>query len=334
MSYTNISHKKIFDGTINDFSTELDSEHSIKNILKEKGFWCTKKNNSISQDFFVIDYKEEQPVNFIEISTSPSGKTTFPTDFRIECSIDGSSWKNIQAEKSFNLGDSNNYTLYIPLTLLRFIKMVITKPGKVGTKFFSEIGRFQAGIAGIKEITSSSSSSYKNDPNKLFDPDKDTYWESNIIQKKEKENLKIDLGNIFQINRLSFSSINSPEHAFPENFIVSVSKDDELWTSLFDERNFAAEASKKYFWDINPIECRFIHINMDNVKLDKNSCTVRISKMEIFSAVIDLTHTHNIGELVSNASIFQYGIVKLAKNSEETAGCRCAEQRFKIKRCD
>ena len=113
MQYINISQKKIFEGTISDFSTELDNEHSVKNILKEKGFWCTKKSNSISQDFVIIDYKEEIPVNFIEITTSPSGKTTFPTDFRIECSIDGQSWKNIQTEKSFNLRRFNKlYTEY------------------------------------------------------------------------------------------------------------------------------------------------------------------------------------------------------------------------------
>jgi hypothetical protein len=318
MFYTNISHKKIFEGAICDFSTELDSEHSVKNITKEKGFWSTKKSNSIEQDFFIIDYKEEVPANFIQISASPSGKTTFPSDFRIELSIDGSSWKNIQAEKSFNLADLNDYTLYIPLTVLRFIKMVIIKPGKVGTKFFSEIGRFQAGIAGIKEITSSSSSSYKNDPTRLCDGNNDTYWESNITQKKGKENLNIDLGNIFQINRISFSSTDLPDHAFPENFIISISKDNDLWTSLLDERGFAAESLKKYYWDINPIEGRFIHINMDNVKLDKNSYAIRLSEIRIFGAVNDFTHTHNIGELVSNASVFQYGIVKLAKNGEET----------------
>ncbi|MBN2547237.1 MAG: discoidin domain-containing protein, partial [Spirochaetes bacterium] len=315
----NISHKKIHIGKIHDFSTEIDSEHSIKNIVTDKGFWCSKKSNSVLQDFFIIDYKDEVPVNFIEISTSSSGKTTFPTEFRIEASLDGSGWKNIQTEKSFNLGDLNEYTLYIPLTILRFLKMVIIKPGKVGTKYFSEIGRFQAGIAGIKEVTSSSSSSYKNDPSKLFDMNKETYWESNINQKKGKETIKIDLGNIFQINRLSLSSTDSTEHAFPEDFIVSISKDNELWTSLFDERNFIAESSKKYYWDNNPIECRFIHINMDNVKINKNSYTVRLSEIEIFGTVTDFSHTHNIGELVSNASIFQYGLVKLAKNGEETA---------------
>ncbi len=320
MSYTNISHKKIYSGTIHDFSTELDSEHSVKNIIKEKGFWSTKKNNSIVKDFVIVDYAKEIPVNFIQVSASPSGKTAFPTDFRIEFSIDGITWKNVQTERSFNLSDLNDYILHIPLTLLRFIKLVIIKSGKVGTKFFSEIGQIQTGIAGIREITSSSSSSYKYEPGKLFDGNKDTYWESNINSKKVKENLIIDLGNIFQINRISFSSIDSPDHAFPENFIVNISKDNDLWTSLLDERGFTAEALKKYYWDINPVEGRYIHITMDNVRLDKNSHAVRLAEVQIFGAINDFTHTHNIGELVSNASVFQHGIVKLAKNGEVAEG--------------
>ncbi|MFH0975308.1 MAG: discoidin domain-containing protein [Spirochaetota bacterium] len=316
----NISQKKLYKGIIYNSSGELDAEHSINNILSENGFWCSKKSNSIQQDFFIIDYKEELPVNRIEIFTSTSGKTTFPVDFRIEFSVDGIGWRNLQTEKSFNLGDLNVYTLNIPLTLLRFIKIIITKPGKVGTKFFSEIGKVSAGIAGIAEAGASSSSSYKNDIYKLFDGNTDSYWESKAEQKKGKEDIHIDLGNIFQINRISFSSINSQEHAFPENFIIRISKDNELWTALFDERNFVAEASKKYYWDINPIECRFIHINMDNIKINKNLYILRLSEIEIFGVVIDLTHSHNIGELVSNASIFQYGLVKLAKSGEEAIG--------------
>jgi hypothetical protein len=319
MINNNISHKKVFNGIISEFSTELDTEHSINNILYEEGFWCSKRYNSISQEYFTIDYKEIIIVNYIEISSSPSGNNTFPTDFRIEFSVDGIVWKNLQTEKAFNLGDSSIYCLSIPLTSIRYIKMLIFKPGKAGTKYFCEIDKFSTGIAGIKEVTSSSSSSYKNDHSTLFDVNKNTYWESSINEKKGKENLNIDLGNIYNINRLILSSVNDKDTAFPENFIVSISKDNELWTPLLDERNFFAEPSKKYLWDFYPIPCRYINIDMDNVKIDKSSYALRLSEIEIFGALNDFSHNHNTGELVPVSSVFQYGLVKLAKDGEAAA---------------
>ena len=136
MHYIKLSHKNIYEGIISEFSTEIDDEHSINNILKEEGFWSTKKNTSITKDFFIIDYKQEVPINFIEILPSPSGNMTFPIDFRIETSINGLYWQNIQIEKSLNLLAVSTYLLNIPLTYIRYIKMFIIKPGKIGTKFF------------------------------------------------------------------------------------------------------------------------------------------------------------------------------------------------------
>ncbi|MBN2040741.1 MAG: discoidin domain-containing protein, partial [Spirochaetes bacterium] len=318
MHFINISHKKFYEGTISDFSNEIDSEYSINNILKANGYWSSKKSNSISIDHFIIDYKTEIPVNYIEIIPSQNDKSAFPSDFQIEFSMDGKSWKVIQIEKSFNLDNSDYYSLNIPLTIVRYIKMLITRPGKVGTKFYSEIERFTSGISGVKEISSSSSLSYKQDHSNLLDFNNDTYWESNISAKKGRELIKIDLGNNYVISRLSFSSANIQEHGFPENFAISVSKDNDIWSTLFDQRNFSAEASREYLWDFSPTSCRFINISMDTVKTNKEAFSARIGGIQIFSLISAFPREYEAENSIPNASVFQYGIVKLSKDGEDT----------------
>ncbi len=316
MQYINISHKKIYQGIIYEASSENDTQHSSENIIKEEGFWCTKKKNSIENEFFIIDYKKEIPVNNIEISTSTTGKATFPAGFRIEGSSDGKYWKTIHSEKSIDLGDSTLYTLDIPITIIRFIKFLITRPKKIETKYFSEIGRFDAGIAGTKSI-SSSSFSKEHTTDELFDNRSDTYWESSPRQKSTREFIDIDLGSIFHLNRIALTSPNISPHGFPENFSIEISIDKSAWTPLFEEKNFITESSKKYSWDIDTIPVRYVHIEMKGKSIENGNYGVRLSEFEIFASTINAFHTHNIGDISPYASTFQAGLIRLAKDGED-----------------
>ena len=218
MTNINISHKKLYEGTISKFSSEISHKHSITNILQENGFWRTHKSNSMIYEYFIIDYKNVVPINFIHILPSPEGKTAFPIDFRIEGSIDCVNWMNIHYEKDLETDDSSEYILNIPITFIRYIKVLITKPRKVGTKYFSDIGRFLTGISGIKETSASSISSFAHDTDKLIDNKNDTFWESELIETKRSESLDIDLGQILHINRIILISPNNYSSIKSKNY--------------------------------------------------------------------------------------------------------------------
>ncbi len=317
MQYINISHKRIYTGIIYESSTETGSDHPIENILKEEGFWCTNIKNSTDIDFFILDYGKEVPINYIEISSSPKGNVTFPDGFRIEGSKDGKYWNIIHSEKMVDIGDSTLYSIDIPITSLRFIKLIVTKPKKIETKYYTEIGRFNAGISGIKSLTSSSASN-EHDTKDLLDNRNDTFWQTRLLPKATREYLDIDLGATFHLNRIAISSTKISPNGFPENFSIEISNDKSTWTPFVEEKNFHAESSQRYTWDIDTIPARYLHIKMQGKMIGSGNHGIRLSELEIFAAPKNSLHTHNIGDISPHASVFQAGLVRLAQDGEES----------------
>jgi hypothetical protein len=319
MIHTNISHRSIYDGIITDFSSELDENHSVKNILREEGYWSNEEDESITSEYFIIDYQETLPINFIEISPAESSNNAFPSDFRIEGSIDGINWMIIHSEKKFSLKDTT-YKLELSIIHLRYLKIIIFKSQKTGDKYHVAIGRLQAGISGIKTISPSSPSYPDHDIYKLLDRNRDTYWETNLKPILEREIVDIDLGNVFLINNISLISTSLKSHGFPENFSIEISTDRSVWTMLFEEKNFISEPSKRYYWEFPTSPARFIRIEMLAAEIEHKQFGIRLAEIEITAASINHSHTHNIGNLTPYASIFNAGIIKLSKDGEDKHG--------------
>jgi hypothetical protein len=329
----NISHEKIFTGKISDFSSELGGESSVHNLVKEEGVWTTGKNDDNEMEFFVLDLRTVKLIDFIELVPSGKDASAFPRGFRIELSINGEFWKVIHTEKNFSL-EGESYTLDIPLNRMRYLRLLITDHHKNDSKYFSEIARCNVGISGIREITSSSISG-DNRPEKLIDNDMDTFWESEEKPSASREYLSIDLGKVEHINRIILTSADS---GFPEDFYLDTSTDKNVWIRLFEEKGFKSEKSRKYFWDFNITPARYIRIETDSVKNGSDKFSVKIAEIRIFSAVPNPSHTHNVGDLVPYASIFQAGIVRLAKDGDDSSAAvvqgsdrrlRCATTVFK-----
>ncbi len=319
MIHTNISHRSIYDGIITDFSSELDENHSVKNILREEGYWSNEDDESITCEYFIIDYQETLPINFIEISPADSGNNAFPSDFRIEGSVDGINWMVIHSEKKFSLEDTT-YNLELSIIHLRYLKIIIFKPQKTGDKYHVEIGHLQAGISGIKTISPSSPSYPDHDIYKLLDRDLNTYWETNLKPMLEGEIIDIDLGDLFPVNKITLISTDLKPHGFPENFSVKMSTDRSIWTMLFEEKNFISEPSKRYYWEFPTFPTRFIRLEMLTVEIKHKQYGIRLAEIEITAALINQSHTHNIGNLTPYASIFNAGIIKLSKDGEDKQG--------------
>ncbi|MFC1671298.1 discoidin domain-containing protein [Spirochaetota bacterium] len=316
MEYLNISHKRIFAGTIHSFSSELQEDTSVKNILKDSGYWSSKKRDKSETEYFIIDYHRNIIIDYIELMPSLNGASTFPREFHFESSIDGNIWKVIHWERKFEL-DGQSYVIDLPFIELRFLKVVITDSRENNSNYYSEIGNFNTGISGIKSISASSSFSEKSEPANLIDSSKDTYWQSISKGNSRKESLSIDLGKVFHVNRFVLGASNK---GFPKNFYVEKSIDNDIWTTVFDEKNFKGEALTDYYWDVNITPARYIRVESRGVEIDPGQYGVIFSKIEISAAPHDFLHTHNIGELTPYSSVFQSGIVKLSKDGENLSG--------------
>ena len=316
MDDINISHRRIYEGIVIDFSSELDDDRSVKNILREEGSWRNKSHESTLVEHFTVDLEDILPINIIELVPGSAG--TFPSDFRIEGSPDGTNWTIISSEKNLKLDDSS-YTLFMPILHFRYIKVLIFKPLRVH-HFQVELSRLILGIAGIQSIVPSSPSYPDHDIYKLFDSNSETYWETSLKPMPEKEIVEIDFGHPFHINKLILVTTSLEPNGFPEHLTVEISTDKKTWTTLYEEKNVITEPGTRYCWDTSTALARYVRLEMMSFEIEKNKFGIRLAGMEIYAAPNTNMHTHTIGTLTPYASIFNPGMVKLAKDGEDMAG--------------
>jgi hypothetical protein len=316
MKYIEISRKRLFTARIHSSSSSLDSSVSVQNILAESGYWSTEKRNAAINEFVILDFGENQAMDFIELIPSPGGASTFPGDFRFEWSDDASMWHVLHSEVDCEL-EGDRYHVQIPLTAVRYLKFIVTKPAFSGDKYFFEIAQLNAGISGIADITASSSLNDENSVSNLLDDNEKTFWSSAVSSTSGIETVSVDLGSVYPVNRILLATSVT---GFPEDFHVEISTDGELWTTLFEVKKFRAESFRKYFWDTPITPLRYLRIEARGTRLFSGQFGVQISGIEISSAINDYSHTHNIGDLTPYASIFQAGMVRLARDGEDSAG--------------
>ena len=320
MNSVNICASRNYTGAIAGFSSQLNNEHTVENILRGRGFWCTEKTASSRIEYFIVDYKEPVPINSFTITASPSGRTAFPGDFRVEGSLDGETWMILHTEKKFDLEEMSQYTFDVPLTYARFTRFVILSLKQTGARYFAEIGGFLASIRGIRSVSASSNSSHAYRAEKLFDARKESYWESELKKNPSREFIELDLGAVYTIGEITLQAIAKDIHGFPENFFFQTSVDRNVWTPLFEEKYFVAARGSRYSWKVAPTPARYGRLEMNSIPLEDNCYGIRLSCMELSAAPFSFDHTHAIGELNPQASIFQAGIVRLARDGEDTHG--------------
>jgi hypothetical protein len=316
MEYINISRKNIYTGKVFRFSSESDKSTSAANLLSEHGFWRTEKRDVSINEFFIIDYEKPVVADFIEILPSKNGASSFPKAFRIEYSLDAEIWTVLITEKDFDLEDGK-YSIIIPLTALRFVKFFITSLAEVNSKYYSEISSFQCGIKGVSEFKASSSQSEELTVNNLLNIESKNSWESAYKNSGGKEDFAIDLGAVYNINRII---LQSSSYGFPENFHLDASVDRDVWNTVIEEKNFKSENLKKYSWNIELVSTRFIKFIAKTIKQNHGSHSVKIAGIEIFAAPFNFYHSHNLGELTLPGSVFQAGVVRFAKDGESIHG--------------
>ncbi|OHD66651.1 MAG: hypothetical protein A2176_05145 [Spirochaetes bacterium RBG_13_51_14] len=316
MEYINISHKRDYEFKIHTVSSEHHESYTVFNIMRDKGYWCSRKSDENMTEYIIIDLQSAVTIDYIEMAASPNGPKTFPRDFRFEGSLDGDCWMVMHAENKLEL-ESDRYRLDIPLAIVRYLKILITAHQQSDEGFYSEIGRVRTGIAGVSTIRSSGASSADRGPDAVLKDDPETYWESEPKSHAAKESLLIDMGKLFHINRIILGSASK---GFPESFYIEASADNNVWMPLLEEKNFKAQANKKYYWKTDITPAQYVRIEAKGVKYPEGKYGVQISHVEISAAPFNPFHTHNIGDLTPYASIFQAGIVRLSKDGDDSPG--------------
>jgi len=316
MKYINISHRKLQKGTIHSFSSEIENRGAAENLLSHDGFWSTEQRSAGITEFVILSYGDGAAIDSIEIKPAQGGSLTFPRSFRFEVSDDAAAWKVLHGERGFEL-EGDVYRLRLPLMNIKYLKLVITEPAKHNGKYYVEIGSLAAGIAGVEEIKASSEASPEQGVGSLINNDTKAQWHSASHPQSQLEDVFLDLGGVYHLNRLAVTSGGS---GFPEQFNVNISADNNLWLTLFEVKNFKPEMFKTYWWDINVTLVRYIRIEMKSGRTASGDFSVALTELEVNAAPVDYFHTHNIGELVPHASIFQAGLIRLGRDGDDSSG--------------
>jgi len=315
MEFINVSQKLFHKGIIHSSSSCESDLFKADNILSDKGHWCTKKRNAAIKEFSIIDFEKQVPIDYIKITASSGGSSTFPNGFRLEGSNDADVWTVLYNESNTSL-EANIHEVHLPLTMLRYLKIVIHDPAVLGSNFYSEIGKIEAGIFGVVEVKASSFIGL-NTPEKLFNGDTGSYWESAQNAASVMESVNIDLGKTFCINRILLGSVSE---GFPESFHLETSVDNEIWITLLHENNLDAENGGKYFWETNIMPARYLRFETPGKRLLSGKFGVKISEIAVSAAPIDHFHTHTIGDISPHASVFHAGMIRLARDGESVPG--------------
>jgi hypothetical protein len=313
----NISGRKTLSGKISSFSSEADSSHKAENLLSAKGSWITRRSGSVLPEFIIIDFGTEVYASALELEAAENNCKLLPSDFRFETSMDTREWKIVHSERNFST-DEKITRFPVLLSTFRYLKLFISKTAQKDNQYFCEIAGVSALIAGIAEITCGSTAPHGRAPSSLFDDNGNSFWEPEASSNAAKEILQLDLGQPFTVGKLTIKSHQNIDY-FPETFSIESSTDKKVWMPLISEKRFKAEPGKIYSWSVDAVNARYIRMEAARVK-HADVFNVCIGKMAFYAAPVNDEHTHINAGNPPHASVFQGGLVRLAKDGEDTKG--------------
>lgn len=324
----NISQKKIYDAKIKKFSSERSKEKKADNLLVESSSWATGSPDG-EADFVILDYGAMVSANYINILPSQTGSDLFPSAFRLETGSDTENWTVIHTENSFVL-DDNHFIIHFPLKEFRYLKLYISEHSKISGSKYSEIARIETGIYGIASLDISCEHSENHRPLNLIDGYPSTYWSSKPSPSPERIELIADLGTIMYLSSFGMSCAENLHPLFPRNFIMEVSSDGRVWSTMTEQKNFSAYKNSTYSWEIDSIPARYVKVEMDTVETEPDTFRLALASFDIYASPVSTNHSHTFSGSPGYASVFQPGLVRFAKDGEDTrdAAVRASDRRL------
>ncbi|MBN2434760.1 MAG: hypothetical protein JXK07_05765 [Spirochaetes bacterium] len=315
----NIAHRSVYPAALLSVSSE-SAPNCATNLVSESGVWKPRKGNS-SFDFVILDFSCEVNANFIEISAQEN----FPQNFRIEISSDNDAWQILQTENGFILNDEN-YTLHFPLKTFRYIKLFIHYNDSAGE--VPVIKNITAGISGITTVEVNDTYQKENSLANLFDGSDSPFSAS--CTKPERLEMVVDLNTVSPVTAIGLKP-SADLATCPSQLIVEVSADKRIWSAVIDQRHFFPDSDKLFLWNFNSIPARYLRFEISPVELKKGNFFISIHDIEIHALPEGLNHSHTFSEGPSYASVFQPGLVRFAKDGEDSrdAAIRASDRRLR-----
>ncbi|MDA3898973.1 MAG: discoidin domain-containing protein [Spirochaetes bacterium] len=315
----NIARRSLYSATLHSVSSE-SAPNCATNLVTENGLWKPRKGTS-PFDYVILDYASEVNANFIEITAQEN----FPTNFRIEISHDNESWQILQTENGFVLND-DSYNLHFPLKTFRYLKLFVHYGNSNDpVPVFKSI---TSGINGIQTIEVNDSYSKDMTISALFDGSKNPF----SIQSTKSERLEmiVDLNTISPVSAVGIKP-SADLATFPTQIIVEVSADKRIWSAVVDQRHFFPDSDKVFVWNFDAIPARFLRFEITPVEIKKGNFFLSIQDIEIHALPEGVTHSHSFSESPSYASVFQPGLVRFAKDGEDSrdAAIRASDRRLR-----
>ncbi len=315
--YTDILKRKTYKAKLTAFSSQKSDIYPASSVLSSTSYWCSKPKSSPETEFIIIELEDVTLFNLIEIHSpvSSSNKNLFPSAITVLCGENNEDWVVLSVDNDIYL-EKNSYKLNLPLTKAKYVKFVIPSTAKSDEGYCTQIGQINIGIDGVKSIKGSKSKAGNFSTNCLIDGNNQTYWETEAAQGSETHSLDIDLGEIYQLNFIAMKSADISPTEFPENFSIDTSIDRKVWTNIIDQKNFKASRNEKYQWNINNINAKYLKIEINSADSDGKISCVRIAELSVFASTNESSHYHVSSDNPPYATVFQPGVVRLAKDNE------------------
>lgn len=316
---TEITKKNIYNTSVHSFSSQKSDEFRAENVFSDNSCWISEPKSKSSTEYLILELDEEKVFNYIEIKCSKDEDkaTSFPKSITILSSNDMAKWNVLSVDNDIFI-EKNTYKLQIPVYSAKYIKILIPGTNLINDKYFIHIQSIEVGISGINTVSGSKHISKEFGIKNIFDGKNDTWFETNPSTNIEQYHIDIDLGEIYQIGMISMSSAGNDFCGFPKNFTIETSIDQKIWTIVLDQKNFSAVGNETYLWNINNLNSRYIRIEMNGSELENDKHGIRLKGMEIFTSSNMIPSSSVPTENIPYATVFQPGIVRLAKDDEST----------------
>ncbi len=118
-----------------------------------------------------------------------------------------------------------------------------------------------------------------------LDGDSSTMWVSDASAVPGEEWIRIDLGDVYTVDRVRLLPSAEYMHLFPENFTISVSFDKEIWTDVLTVEQYEATSDSWMTFGFNAISAQYVRVqSFDPVKSYFGLYYTVLSGMEVYSA--------------------------------------------------
>ncbi|MCD9020269.1 discoidin domain-containing protein [Cohnella silvisoli] len=221
-----------------------------------------------------IDFGSVKSVNGAGIRPR-SGGTGFPVDWKLQSSIDGSTWTDIAGQSYTNYtnpGSAEQRFSFAPVAA-RHLRVYASKLGSVGAGAYAlQLAELEAFTNGYEGRLSGSASSFVSgkEESKLRDGDRNSYYSSQgHAGSAATEWVSLDLGSSKRLHTVRIVPRNGGI-GFPADFKLQSSTDGSAWTDIPGQQytGYAAPGRQEQLFEFPSVQARYVRLYATKLSAD------------------------------------------------------------------